>query len=72
MIRVIKTQYIGEDLVYAELALNSTDTKPTAVNGDKLCNGSTAIETDTGKTYLYDEKNEDWTEINGSSLEPDL
>ena len=65
MIRAIKTQYIGEDLVYAELALNSTDSKPTAVDGDKLVNGSMAIETNTGKVYVFDEANQSWTEIGG-------
>lgn len=67
MIRAIKTQYIGEDLVYCELALNSRDSKPTTVGGDKLVNGSMAIETDTGKLFVFDEDDQSWTEIGGSS-----
>lgn len=42
----------------ADIFCNSTDTKPTA----NLVNGSKLTEVDTGKTYLFDEVNEEWTE----------
>lgn len=43
-----------------ELALKSTDTKPT-----NCINGSTCIEVDTGKLYIFDESASAWTEIGG-------
>lgn len=36
---------------YVEIALNSNETKPT----DMIAAGSVALETDTGKVYLFDE-----------------
>lgn len=43
----------------------STDTKPT----EKIPNGSTCIEIDTGKGYLYDAEGAEWYEIpEGSSI----
>ena len=41
----------------------STDTKPTTLNNEAINNGSTFIEIDTGKIYLYDLENEEWKEI---------
>ena len=40
-----------------DIALASTDTKPTDV-----ATGSTCVETDTGKHYVFDEDSGDWTE----------
>lgn len=37
----------------------STDTKPT----EGIVNGSIFIEIDTGKIYMFDEENEQWTEL---------
>jgi hypothetical protein len=37
----------------------STDTKPT----DGIKNGSTCIEMDTGKMYVYDAEGEQWYEM---------
>lgn len=37
----------------------STDTKPTA----NIPNGSTCIEIDTGKVYMYDIDSDTWNEI---------
>lgn len=36
---------------YVEIALNSLETKPT----DMIAAGSVAVETDTGKVYMFDE-----------------
>ena len=50
----------GKKLV--SLALKSTDSKPTS----GVMNGSTCIEVNTGKTYVYDEEGSEWTEISSS------
>lgn len=42
-----------------ELRGLSTDTKPT----NDIANGTTFIEIDTGKIYLYDAENELWKEM---------
>ena len=50
-------------LILAELRGLSTDDKPTRLNGtDKVANGSTFVEIDTGKKYMYDAENEEWCE----------
>lgn len=46
--------------VLIEAACLSTDTKPT----DGIANGSSCVEMDTGKTYMYDEANGEWLEVN--------
>lgn len=46
--------------VLIEAACLSTDTKPT----DGIANGSACIEMDTGKTFMYDEANSEWLEVN--------
>ena len=46
-----------------ELRGLSTDTKPTEIGTNKIDNGSTFIEIDTGKVYLFDLENELWKEI---------
>ena len=63
MISTFKTDYIkinkdGEKRG-VELRGLSTDTKPT----ENIDNGSTYIEIDTGKIYLYDGENQQWKEI---------
>ena len=50
----------GKELV--RLAFKSTDSKPTA----GIMNGSTGIEVNTGKQYVYDEESGEWTEIASS------
>ena len=50
----------GKKLV--RLAFKSTDSKPTT----GIMNGSTAIEVNTGKQYVFDEESGDWTEIASS------
>ena len=48
-----------------DVRLNSADTKPT----EGVPNGSTCIEINTGKGYLYDAEGEEWYEIpEGSSV----
>ena len=42
----------------------STDVKPT----ENIPNGSTCIEIDTGKKYLFDEAEKVWNEISGSAI----
>lgn len=58
----VENSYSKLDGIYisAELRGLSTDEKPTEMNGKKLDNGSTFIEIDTGKIYLYDLENEQW------------
>lgn len=42
----------------------STDTKPTGTHdGREIANGSTLMEIDTGKVYMYDEDGDTWDEI---------
>lgn len=41
----------------------STDTKPTKANGDKVPHGSTYIEMNTGKCFMYNANNDTWYEI---------
>lgn len=49
--------------IQGELYGLSTDTKPTEMQGKYIANGSTFIEMDTGKIYLYDLENQEWKEI---------
>lgn len=46
-----------------ELRGLSTDEKPTIIKGATVDNGSSFIEIDTGKVFLYDLENEEWKEI---------
>lgn len=41
---------------YVEVALNSSETKPTEMISD----GSIALETDTGKLFVFDEAAQSW------------
>ena len=51
------------DYIFCELSGNSEDTKPTEIDDKKIDNGSTYIEVNTGKIYLYDLENETWNEV---------
>ena len=43
----------------------SSETKPTGmIDGMVIPNGSVFTETDTGKTYMYDEENSLWYKVN--------
>lgn len=46
-----------------ELRGLSTDQKPTIIKKATIDNGSTFIEIDTGKIYMYDLEHEQWKEI---------
>ena len=52
-----------EGIIFAEISGLSTDEKPTELYNKTIDNGSTFIEIDTGKIYLYDLENEQWEEI---------
>lgn len=43
-----------------ELRGLSTDTKPTAIDGIDICNGSSFVEIDTQDIYFYDSVSETW------------
>lgn len=43
---------------YVEIALDSSETKPT----NMIADGSVALETDTGTMYVFNEKSETWVE----------
>lgn len=49
---------------FYDIRLKSTDQKPT----DKVPNGSSCIEVDTGKKYLFDGDSKQWTEISSSVI----
>ena len=53
----------GMETKEMELRGKSTDTKPTEIDGKIIDNGSTFIEINTGKIYLYDLENEQWKEV---------
>ena len=55
MVRVIVQQAFTEDTLYAEIAGLSTDSKPTAINGKKLVNGSMFLAVDTAKLFFFNE-----------------
>lgn len=67
MVSIVKTNYETTDksgkYFIGDLACNSSDTKPTEIDGMKVGNGCTLIEVDTGKIYLYDLENEQWNEV---------
>ena len=50
----------GVDIIpYSDIRCLSTDTKPT----EDIPNGSTCIEMDTGKGFLFDADNAEWHEL---------
>lgn len=61
MISVNRRKSYGE--VYNDVRCLSTDAKP--INNIK--NGSTLIEIDTGKKYLFDGATKTWIEVNSSA-----
>lgn len=65
-INKIESEKITSDggLILAEVSCLSTDEKPVTLNEeDKIANGSSLIEIDTGKLYLFDAENQEWKEI---------
>ena len=63
MITINKIEKQGKETMLVELSGLSTDTKPTEMGGKAVDNGSTFIEINTGKIYLYDLEHEQWEEI---------
>ena len=67
MISIVKTQIVKDTkegkTVTGDLRGLSTDTKPTEINGQKIGNGSSFVEMDTGKVYFYDIESETWKEF---------
>lgn len=65
MIREIKTELVimqegdTQALFRKDIACNSGDSKPTT----GIVNGSTCIEVDTGKVYLFNEATSAWVEV---------
>ena len=55
MIRILKSVALG-DKTYQEIALLSTDTKPTA----GIATGSIAFVVDEGNFYAFDEESGEW------------
>ena len=47
----------------ADLRGISTDTKPTAANGDNVPHGSTWINMDDGSVFMYNKNNDTWYEM---------
>ena len=65
MIRIFNKQLVavenGAAKNVATVYCNSSDTKPTS----DLANGSTLVEVDTGKNYLFNEATSSWVEVSG-------
>ena len=55
--------YAGQNKVYTESVCLSTDTKPTT----GIANGSTCIEMNTGKKFMFNEDAGEWVEVPDSS-----
>ena len=47
----------------ADLRGLTTDTKPTAANGDNVPHGSTWVNMDDGSAYMYNKNNDTWYEV---------
>ena len=61
-IKNTKLKLDGE-YVFVEMSGLSTDTKPVEKDGKKIDNGSTFIEINTGKIFIYDLENQEWKEV---------
>jgi hypothetical protein len=59
MITMYRKDGATSDSQEVELRGLSTDTKPTT----SVANGTTFIEIDTGKIYMYDLENKEWKEL---------
>ena len=64
MVTIYKIENVNEKTdgkyISCELRGMSTDTKPTEIGENKIGNGSTFIEINTGDIYFYDEDSETW------------
>ena len=61
--KIIKKTVLGDGTYLVEAAGLSTDTKPSR----NISTGSTAMEADTGKGYMYEETSDTWYQISGST-----
>lgn len=59
--RILTDRIIVDNLHLKQIAGDSSETKPSG-----LCDGSAFIETDTGKVYVYSEKDSQWNEFGAS------
>ena len=59
MIRALVERAFTADKKYVELFGLSTDSKPTT----GIITGSTFVEVDTGKVYLFNESSSTWVEV---------
>ena len=59
MFTTIKAHYAGNEKSYIEGACLSSDSKPT----DGIANGSTVIEMNTGKIFMFNEAGSAWVEL---------
>lgn len=59
MFTKIKSIYYGQDKVLIEAVCLSSDSKPT----DGIANGSTCIEMNTGKIFMFNEAGSAWVEL---------
>lgn len=62
---VKKSKIRGEEkpLLMVELRGLSTDEKPTIIENGEIENGSSFIEINTGKLYLFDGASKEWSEV---------
>ena len=62
MVRITNAhEVVSGEVIYCDFCGKSTDQKPTALDGGKtICTGSTFIEVDTKKVYLFEEENHSW------------
>ena len=71
MVRVLFVKDIDGaqgDVYYKRIAGNSEDTKPTT----NTATGSSFVEADTGKKYVYNETSGEWTESRNAEWEGGL
>lgn len=59
MIRIIESTTYDDGKQHLEVALLSTDSKPT----ESVATGSIAMEVNTGKMFVFDEVGSTWTEL---------
>ena len=59
--RILTDRIIEGNIHYQQIAGDSEETKPTG-----LCDGSSFIETDTGKVFVFSDTDQEWNEFGGS------
>lgn len=62
--KVERTRILPDKKLYlVELRGLSSDEKTTIIDDGEIDNGSTLIEINTGKIYIYDYENSEWDEV---------